>query len=179
MLLRVLERLVALLFWVALTAVALLVATQTAMNALDRPEPLIDTDRLLQAVSNFDPTSILAISVAVGLILLGLAILVMEFTPRRPRSLVHRSDEQVIFTLERRGLERRLTSTAESDPDVGDAKVRIRRRAKVKVQAIERSDDRSLRGRVRDRLRDDLDRLVERKKPKVKVSVTSGGGRVR
>jgi hypothetical protein len=140
---------------------------------------VVDTDQVLQAVAAFDPTSALAIAVAVGLVLLGLAVLVMEFTPRRPRSLVHHAGERLTFTLDRRGLERRLTRTAESDPDVDEAKVRIRRRAKVRVQKVERSDDRSLRGRVRDRLREELDQLVERKTPKVKVDVNSGGGRVR
>jgi len=179
MLLRVLERVVALLFWVAVTAVAFLVATVTALDAMDRPEQLVDTDEVLQTVAAFDPTSALAIAVADGLVLLGLAVLVMEFTPRRPRSLLHHAGERVTFTLDRRGLERRLTRTAESDPDVDEAKVRIRRRAKVTVQKVERSDDRSLRRRVRDRLREELDQLVERKTPKVKVGVTSGGGRVR
>lgn len=179
MLLRVLERLVALLFWVAVTAVAFLIATQTALDAMDRPEQLVDTDEVLRAVAAFDPTSALTIAVAVGLVLLGLAVLVMEFTPRRPRSLLHHAGERVTFTLDRRGLERRLARTAESDPDVDDAKVRIRRRAKVTVQKVERSDDRSLRGRVRDRLREELDQLVERKTPKVRVDVDSGGGRVR
>jgi len=179
MLLRVLERVVALLFWVAVTVVAFLVATVTALDAMDRPEQLVDTDEVLQTVAAFDPTSALAIAVAVGLVLLGLAVLVMGFTPRRPRSLLHHAGERVTFTLDRRGLERRLTRTAESDPDVDSAKVRIRRRAKVTVQKVERSDDRSLRRRVRDRLREELDQLVERKTPKVKVGVTSGGGRVR
>lgn len=179
MLLRVLERLVALLFWVAVTAISLLVATQTALDAMDRPEQVVDTDEVVQAVADFDPSSAPAIAVAVGLVLLGLAILVMELTPRRPRSLLHRGGERVTFTLERRGLERRLTRTAESDADVGDAKVRIRRRARATVHTISRSDDRSLRRRVRDRLREELDQLVERKKPKVKVDVTPGGGRVR
>jgi hypothetical protein len=179
MLLRVLERLVALLFWVAVTAVAFLIATQTALNAMDRPEQVVDTDQVLQAVAAFDPTSALAIAVAVGLVLLGLAVLVMEFTPRRPRSLVHHTGERLTFTLDRRGLERRLTRTAESDPDVDEAKVRIRRRAKVTVEPVQRSDERSLRDRTRDRLREELDQLVERKTPKVKVDVNSGGGRVR
>jgi hypothetical protein len=179
MLLRVLERLVALLFWVAVTAVAFLIATQTALNAMDRPEQVVDTDQVLQTVAAFDPTSALAIAVAVGLVLLGLAVLVMEFTPRRPRSLLHHTGERLTFTLDRRGLERRLTRTAESDPDVDEAKVRIRRRAKVTVEPVQRSDERSLRDRTRDRLREELDQLVERKTPKVKVDVNSGGGRVR
>jgi hypothetical protein len=179
MLLRVLERLVALLFWVAVTAVAFLVATQRTLDAMGRPEQVLDTDALLRAVAAFDPTSVLAIVVAVGLVLLGLAVLVMEFTPRRPRSLLHHAGERVTFTLDRRGLERRLTRTAEADPEVEDARVRIRRRAKVTVQKAESSDGRSLRGRVRDRLREELDQLVEKKPPKVKVDVTSGGGRVR
>lgn len=179
MLLRVLERLVALLFWVAVGAVAFLIATQRMLDVMDRPEQLVDTDEVVQTVAAFDPTSALAIVVAVGLVLLGLAVLVMEFTPRRPRSLLHHAGERVTFTLDRRGLERRLTRNAESDPDVDDAKVRIRRRAKVTVQKVERSDERSLRRRVRDRLREELDQLVERKSPKVKVDVTSSGGRVR
>lgn len=179
MLLRMLERLVALLFWVAVTAVAFLIATQRTLDAMDRPEQIIDTDEVLPAVAAFDPTSVLAIGVAVGLVLLGLAVLVMEFTPRRPRSLLHHAGARVTFILDRRGLERRLMRTAESDPDIEDAKVRIRRRAKVTVQMVERSDERSLRRRVRDRLREELDQLVERKPPKVKVGVTSGGGRVR
>jgi hypothetical protein len=179
MLLRVLERLVALLFWVALTAVAFLIATQRALDAMGRPEQLVDTDALLQSVAAFDPTSALAIAVAVGLILLGLAILVMEFTPRRPRSLLHHAGERVTFTLDRRGLERRLTRTAESDSEVDDAKVRIRRRAKVKLQMVEGSDKKALRRRTRDRLREEVDQLVEEKTPKVKVDATSGGGRVR
>lgn len=179
MVLRLLERLVALLFWVAVTAVALLIATQRTLDAMDRPEQLVDTDAVLQAIASFDPTSALAIGVAIGLVLLGLAIVVMELTPRRRRSLLHHAGERVTFALDRRGLERRLTRTAESDPDVDDARVRIRRRAKVTVQKVEHSDGRSLRRRVRDRLREDLDQLVEKKTPKVKVDVSSGGGRVR
>jgi hypothetical protein len=178
MLLRVLERLVALLFWVALTAVAFLIATQRTLDVMGRPE-LVDTDALLQTVAAFDPTSALAIAVAVGLVLLGLAILLMEFTPRRPRSLLHHAGERLTFTLDRRGLERRLTRTAESDPEVDDAKVRIRRRATVKLQMVEGSDKKALRRRTRDRLREEVDQLVETKTPKVKVDVTSGGGRVR
>lgn len=179
MLLRVLERLVALLFWVAVAAVAFLIATQRTLDALDRPEQLVDTDELLQTVVAFDPTSFLAIAAAVGLVLLGLAVLVMEFTPRRPRSLLHHAGERVTFTLDRRGLERRLTRAAQSDPDVEDAKVRIRRRAKVTVQMVEGSDGRSLRRRLRDRVREELDQLVERRTPKVTVDVDPGGGRVR
>jgi hypothetical protein len=179
MLLRVLERLVAILFWVAVTAVAFLVATQRTLDAMDRPEQVLDTDAVSRAVADFDPTSVLAIAVAVGLIVLGSAVLLMEFTPRRPRSLLHRSEERVTFTLDRRGLERRLTRTAESDPDVDDARVRVRRRTKVRVRQVESSDDRSLRKRVRERLREDLDQLVEKKPPKVKVDVAPSGGRVR
>jgi hypothetical protein len=179
MLLRVLERLVALLFWVALTAVAFLIATQRTLDAMGRPEQLVDTDALLQSIAAFDPTSTLAIAVAVGLILIGLAILVMELTPRRPRSLLHHAGERITFTLDRRGLERRLTRTAESDSEVDDAKVRIRRRAKVKLQMVEGSDEKALRRRTRDRLREEFDQLVQKKTPKVKVDTTSGGGRVR
>ncbi|MEX2503584.1 MAG: DUF6286 domain-containing protein [Egicoccus sp.] len=119
------------------------------------------------------------IGAAIGLVLLGLAVLAMEFTPRRPRSLLHHAGERVTFTLDRRGLERRLTRTAELDPDVDDAKVRIRRRAKVKVNKVEGSDNRSMSRRVRDRLREELDQLVEKRTPKVKVDVNAGGGRVR
>jgi hypothetical protein len=179
MLLRVLERLVALLFWVTVTAVAFLIATQWTLDATNRPEQVVDTDEVLRAVAAFDPTAVLAIAVAVGLVLLGLVLLWMELIPRRPRSLRHRASERVTFTLERRGLERRLTRTAESDPDVDGAKVRIRRRAKVKVQAVEGSDEKSLRGSVRDRLRQELDQLVAKRTPKVKVDVDTGGGRVR
>ncbi len=179
MLLRLLERLVALLFWVAVSAVAFLVATQWTLDDIGQAEQLVETDEVVQAIASFDPTSALAIAVAVGLVLLGLAVLVMELTPRRPRSLLHHADERVTFTLDRRGLERRLTRTAETDSDVEAAKVRIRRRAKVKVQMVERSDRRSLRRRVRDRLREELEQLVEKKTPKVKVDVDSGGGRVR
>jgi hypothetical protein len=179
MLLRVLERLVAILFWVAVTAVAFLIATQWTLDAMDRPEQVLDTDAVSRAVADFDPTSFLAIAVAAGLIVLGLAILLMEFTPRRPRSLLHHASDQVTFTLDRRGLERRLTRTAESDPDVDDARVRVRRRTKVRVQKVASSDDRSLRKRVQDRLREDLEQLVEKKPPKVKVDVASSGGRVR
>lgn len=174
-----LERLVALLFWVAVTAVAFLIATQRTLDAMDRPEQLVDTDAALQTVAAFDPTSALAIAAAVGLVLLGLAVVVMEFTPRRPRSLLHHAGERVTFTLDRRGLERRLTRTAETEPDVDAAKVRIRRRARASVQMVERSDKRSLRRRVRDRMREELDQLVQKKAPKVKVGVNSGGGRVR
>jgi hypothetical protein len=179
MLLRVLERLVALLFWVAVTAIAFLVATQRTLDVMDRPEQVVDFDAVSQAVADFDPTSAMVIAVAIGLVVLGLAILLMEFTPRRPRSLLHHEGEKVTFTLDRRALERRLARTAESDPDVDDAKVRVRRRTKVKVQTVESSDDRSLRKRVRDRLREDVEQLVEKKPPKVKVDVASGGGRVR
>lgn len=179
MLLRILERLVALLFWVTVTAGAFLIATQRTLDVLGRPEQPFDTGSVLQTIAAFDPTSALAIAVAVGLVILGLAVLVMEFTPRRPRSLLHHAGERVTFTLDRRGLERRLTHTATSDPDVNDAKVRIRRRAQVTVQVVERSDTRSLRGRARDLLREELDQLVEKKAPKVKVAVNSGGGRVR
>lgn len=153
MLLRVLERLVALLFWVAVTAVAF------SSPPSGRWLPWIGA--------------------AIGLVLLGLAVLAMEFTPRRPRSLLHHAGERVTFTLDRRGLERRLTRTAELDTDVDDAKVRIRRRAKVKVNKVEGSDNRSMSRRVRDRLREELDQLVEKRTPKVKVDVNVGGGRVR
>lgn len=179
MLLRVLERLVALLVWIAVTAVAFLIATQWTLDALDRSEQVVDTDEVVRTIATFDPTSALAIAVAVGLVLLGLVVLLMELTPRRPRSLLHHRGERVTFVLDRRGLERRLTRAAESDPDVDGAKVRIRRRAKVTVQQVEGSDGRPLRSRVRDRLREELGQLVERKRPKVKVDVTSGGGRVR
>jgi hypothetical protein len=161
------------------TAVAFLIATQWTLDATNRPEQVVDTDEVLRAVTAFDPTAVLAIAVAVGLVVLGLALVWMELTPRRPRSLLHRTSDRVTYTLDRRGLERRLTRTAESEPDVDDVKVRIRRRAKVKVQAVERSDERSLRGSVRDRLRQELDQLVAKRTPKVKVDVDTGGGRVR
>lgn len=176
MLLRMVERLVALLFWSAVTAVAFFIAAHRTLDAMGRSDPLVDTDEVLQAVTAFDPASGLAIGIAVGLVLVGLAVLAMQFTPRRPRSLLHHAGERVTFTLDRRGLERRLTRTAESDADVDDAKVRIRRRAKVSLQMVERSDKQSLRGRVRDRLREDLDQLVEKATPKVKVDVNSSGG---
>ena len=79
----------------------------------------------------------------------------------------------------RRGLERRLARTAELDPDVDDAKVRIRRRVNVMVNQVKRSDEQSLRRRVSDRQREELGQLVARNTPKVKVDVHTGGGRVR
>ncbi|WP_052669135.1 DUF6286 domain-containing protein [Nitriliruptor alkaliphilus] len=179
MLLRVLERLVALLFWIAVTAIAFLIATQRTLDTMGRPEQLVDTDEVVRTVAAFDPTSVLAIAVAVGLVLLGLAVLVMEFTPRRPRSLLHHAGERVTFTLDRRGLERRLTRTAEADPEVDDAKVRIRRRAKVRLQMVQGSHKKALRRRTRDRLGAEIGQLVQKKTPKVTVDVSSGGGRVR
>ncbi|MEX0952821.1 MAG: DUF6286 domain-containing protein [Nitriliruptoraceae bacterium] len=178
MLLRALERLVALLFWVAVTVVAYLIAVQAMLDAMDRPEQVVDAGQLSRTVAAFDPTSIPAVAGAVGLVLLGLAVLLMEFTPRLPRSLIHRADERVIFTLDRRGLERRLVHAAEEDGDVHGATVRIRRRAKVTVQIVEHRDEASLRRRVRDRLREELGQLVVKRTPSVRVRVRSGGGRV-
>lgn len=179
MLLRVLERLLALLIWAAVAAVAFLIATQRALDALGRDEQVVDTDAVSQAVAGFDPTAALSVVVAIGLVLLGLAVLLMELTPRRPRALPHYADDRLTLVLDRGGLERRLARTAETDAEVSGAKVRIRRRAKVTVHPVASSDDRSLRARVRDRLRGELQQLVERRTPKVKVDVTSSGGRVR
>lgn len=179
MLLRILERLLALLIWVAVAAVAFLIATQRALDALGREQQVVDTDAVSQAVAGFDPTAVLSVVVAIGLVILGLVVLMMELTPRRPRALLHYADDRMTLVLDRRALERSLTRTAETDAEVSDATVRIRRRAKVTVHPVESSDDGSLRGRVRDRLREELQLLVERRTPKVKVDVTSSGGRVR
>ncbi|MFA9432965.1 DUF6286 domain-containing protein [Egicoccus sp. AB-alg2] len=176
---RVVERLVALVFWGAVTALAVVVATDVVLANLGRPERLVDVDAVRDAIGGFALTSTEGVLVAALLLVLGLALLALQFVPRGRRAFQHHATERVTVMLERRGLERRLAATAEGDEDVRSARVRIRRRARVRVYRVEGTDDRSLRQRLRTALRAQLDELVARRAPRVRLDVRSSGGRVR
>jgi hypothetical protein len=179
MVLRLLERFLALLFWALITAVALVIAVDVALASLDRPERLADADAIRSAVAEFDPTSTVSVGIAALLVVLGLVLLIMQLVPRRSRALHHHGSDRLTFVLDRRGLERRLTATVEDDEDVANARVQIRRRAKVDVRSVQDSDDRALQKRLRETVRAQLDELVDRRSPRIRVRVKSGAGRVR
>jgi MFS family permease len=107
--------------------------------------PIDDWDRALGATDWRDPVIIL---VSIGLILVGLLILATVFTPRRPFRLPLQSDSQHAAAIDRRGLQSRLERVATEDPEVRNAKVRIRRKATVRANVPTNANRRAVKQRL-------------------------------
>lgn len=176
---RILNRLLGALFWLALAVGCVLAAVECVLALLDRPGWLVDRPQLGRDVTAlaWDDTGVVAVAVVV--LVVGLVLVVAQLVPRRPTH--YRTDtggEHRTVRLERRGVEQRLQRAAVDDNDVVGARARARRR-RVRVRAHALGDRREVRERVQQRVAEAIEQLHLDPAPRAKVDVRPAGSRTR
>ncbi len=134
---RTLNRVLTLLFAVALAAVGVLLAVETAVAVFGSNPVLLDWRSAYRAgrSDTWDSTLVRVIAAAVTAV--GLLLLLLELKPRRVRRLrVDSADAHTDAALTRAGLRSALQKAAESVDGITGASVKVgRRRAKVTAQS--------------------------------------------
>lgn len=177
---RLVNRLLALVFGIALVVVGLAAVGEALLAYLDR-EPVVPHAEWAGALEGrgwADPTVmlVLAITAAVGVLLVAL-----QFLPQRPAALTltdERDDRRT--RVDRRGLQNRFRRVAEADQDVISADARVRRRrVKVTLSAPPDAEGKTVRARVRQALRTDVEALGMHRNLRPAVRVRQSRERVR
>ncbi len=174
----IVNRLLALVFGLALAAAAG-VAIIEMVTALTGNAGIVPREQWASALAELrwdDPT---LVGVAIGLVLIGLALLSGELTPARPGQFALQGATDAAASIDRRGLQERLRHVALRDADVVAADVRIRRRAKVRASVPPDTDRRACRQRVLDATTSAIDELGLIRPPTVRAEIVRARERVR
>ena len=165
-------RVLSLLLAVALIALGALVVAEVVLAAFGRP-PLVPYADVVASLRDSRWSSVLARAVAAGLAVLGLLLLVLALRRGKPATLpLVDGVDGVRASVQRRGLQRRLSADAARVDGVRRAKVRVgRRRVKVKAASGLR-DTTGLAEQVEQRLQASLDVLALQRPLPLKVRTT-------
>ncbi|BCJ37490.1 hypothetical protein Athai_49930 [Actinocatenispora thailandica] len=171
---RLVNRLLALLFGLALLAGGLLLAAEAVLAAVGRPPWLIRFDTWLAPLqrSTLGDPIVLAIAFAVAAV--GLLLLFVQVRPWAPRLLAIRrrtGTEPVRWSVYRRSVERQLCVAVDAVAGVGETTARLRgkrSRWRLTVSPRGRGDSR---GQVREVVAGQLDRIAAPLPVKLRVSM--------
>lgn len=177
---NILNRLLAFVVGVALAGAAALAVAEIVVALLGFAPLVIPRSNWHQTMGSLRWDEGVLIAVAVGMVVVGIALVLAQLVPRRPRELsLAATDSAREAHIDRRGLQHRLRSVATEDPDVVDARVRIRRKAKVRADVLARSDRGDAKRRLGDALSGQLASVGLQRPPRVAVQLRRGKERVR
>ena len=170
---RLVNRVASLLLALVLLAGGLLVVAEVIVIALDRPSLVVDRAGWYGTLTTTRLGQPEIRAAAVGVAVLGLLILIGQlrrWTPDRlPTGLADG------WHLQRRSVERRLATAADTVPGVTTATARLRRRGTVWRAQIRAIGDASARPAVETAVRRELDRLAAPATEHVGVDLVRGG----
>ncbi len=145
----VLNRLLAVLFGLALAAAGVILVAETVTAAVSQPPLLLDRsliDARLSELTWTDWITDLTLAVLIGL---GALLLLLQLVPRPPDSLPLRGGDDRTAEVERKPLATLLAQRAGEDPEVLNARAKISRRtATVAAKAQPGADTRAIRMRL-------------------------------
>ncbi len=178
---RPLNRVLAFLLGLALAGFGIIVAVETTLLLSGRSPWLVPRQRWDRNLAEQDwdhPTLVLVLSIVLAA---GVVLLVAQLVPRRPRRLPVRTDhDDRQLSISRRGLEGQLARVTRRDQDILDARVRVnRRRARLKAVFADASHESEVGVRIRERAREQLERLELVRPLEVKVRLRPAAKRVR
>lgn len=172
---RIINRLLAFVLGVALVTVVGVALVEVAWAVSGRGPVVVPWQRWQAALvrRRWDDPELVAI--AVGLVLVGLVLLIIELVPRRPLQLPLQSPQSRRVSIDRRGLQERLRRVVLGDTDVIAASVRVRRRAKVRAHVHADTDRRACRARLQASVTGAVDQLglAERLRTQIALSRTT------
>jgi hypothetical protein len=169
----VLNRVLALLLGLALTAAGALLIAETVAAALGQRPLLVDRGQIDETLGQLGWDDALATGILIGALVLGGLLLLAQLLPRRPESLPLVSSEGRRAELEGRALASLLTSTVEEDVDVLRGRTRVgRRSARVDVLLYPDADPAAARDRLRKTVREAVEavQLARNLRTRVRVS---------
>lgn len=178
---RIANRLIGFLFWVALGALGVIVFVETVLGLTDRPAWLIDRSGLDTTVSALSWSDRGVIIASIVLLVIGVLLIVAQLKPRRPDELAVPADrEQRSLAIDRRGLEAHLGDLARNDADVAGASARVRRRRiDMDVSVLPDAPQPEVSKRVRSAAESVLGELGISKPKRVRVATNQSQERVR
>lgn len=176
---RIVNRLLAFVVGLALAAAAVIAIVEIVVALSGRPPVLVARNRVASELGRLQWDDPRVVAVAVGMIVVGLLLLLVQLIPRRPIQLPLQGQPGRSAAIDRRGLQERLRHVALRDRDVVAAAVRVRRRAKLRVSVPGDADRRDARRRVHERVTDAVGQLGLRRPLKVKVAVVEARERTR
>lgn len=176
---RLTNRLLALLLGLALGGAGGLAVAELVAGLTGRAPLLVPRGTWHQRLSALEWSDPALTGAAAGLVVLGLVLLLAQVVPRRPLELPLQPAEDQEASIDRRGLQEVLRRVAIADPDVIGATVRVRRRAKVRVQLPPKGERRAARDRLQQSLAAAVGELGLSKRLAVKVDARQGRERVR
>jgi len=169
----VLNRLLAVLFGLALAAVGVILVAETVAAAVSQPPLLVDRsliDSRLSELSWTDWITDLTLAILIGL---GALLLLLQLVPRPPDSLPLRSSPGREAEVDRKALGSLLAARAGDDAQVLRARAKVTpRAASVAAKAQPGADPRALRPRLEAATRSVLDPLQLASPPRTKVRVS-------
>lgn len=178
---RVVNRLVSLLFWLALAVVAALTAIEVLFGLLDRPGLVVQRPELAAWIERSSWSDTTPVLVGVLLLVVGLLLVLGQLAPRRPDAWPGRSGrEDRSLAYERPGLQNHVRAVAEREREVEAARVRLtKRRLKVRLDVIDSAQPERVKEAARDRIADALRALRVEDPPSVRVQARTADRRAR
>ncbi len=168
---RLINRLISLLLWLAVAIVGVLVVIEIMLGLLGRPGLIVQRADLAAWVGRSswaDPTPVLVGLVA---LLIGVLLVVAQLAPRRPTTWPGRSGrEGRSLHYERSGLQNHVRAVAERAREVEAAKVRLKKRKlKVRLDVIESAEPTQVKETTRQRISEALQALRVEDPPQLRV----------
>jgi len=169
----VLNRLLAVLFGLALAAIGVILVAETVAAAVAQPPLLVDRgmiDSRLAELSWTDWLTDLTLAILIGL---GALLLLLQLVPRPPDALALRGGPGREAEVERKSLASLLAARIGEDPEVLRARAKITpRAASVAAKAQPGADPRALRPRLEAATKSVLDPLQLASPPRTRVRVS-------
>lgn len=168
---RVANRLLSLLLWLALGVVTALAAIELLFGLLGRPGLVVQRSDLAAWIERSSWTDSTLVLAAVVLLVVGVLLVIGQLLPRRPRAWAGRSgQEHRSLWYERRGLQNHVRVVAERGPEVEAARVALtKRRLKVRLDVIGSADPWQVSEATRQKVTDALAALRIEDPPTVRV----------
>jgi hypothetical protein len=169
---RALNRVLAVVIALLLLAAVVVVGAEIVLGLLGQPPWLLPEDRLAGFGQSTTWSSSAAITTGVVLVLLGLLLLLLELRRGKPSAIELATDVPALtLSAHRRSLEHLLRRSAEREPGVDSASVRVGdRRATVRASTYLK-DTGDLSERVRRAVEERLQVLQLRRAARVKVDI--------
>lgn len=171
---RVVNRLGSLLLAFVLLAGGLLLVIETVAAALRVPSLIVDRDGWYNTLARTRLDDPHVQSVTIGMTALGILILLVQLRSWGPDRVEVGLGEG--WHLHRRSVEQRLASTADDVPGISSARARIRRRGDSWRPRIWAVGDPSIRPKVEQAVRQELERLAAPRTQAVEVQLVAKRG---
>lgn len=163
-----------------LAAAGVLLIVETIAAASTADPVAVDRRALTSTLEESTWNDPLIVAIAVGLVVVGLLLLLLQVWPRQPEELPLRGTADRRATVDRRALAQRLTASALEDPEVIGARASVtKKRASVRVRSQPGTPVEGIRQRITAQVIGTLQDLQLEPAPEPRVNVVQSRERGR